>query len=52
MPRLKTGAKRVNFYLTEIQQKELRKLAKRSGLTFSEHLRRAVDEYLSRQGKK
>jgi len=38
-------AKRLNFYLTDIQVKKLQTMSKRSGLTASEILRRAIDEY-------
>ena len=38
--------KRVNFYLTEFQLDELRYLSEWTDLTVSEHIRRAIDEYL------
>jgi len=38
-------AKRMNFYLTEIQVKRLQAMSKKTGLTASEILRRAIDEY-------
>jgi len=41
-----------NVYLTEPQDKALRKIAEKSGLTVSEHLRRIVDEYLARVERK
>lgn len=41
--------KRVNFYLSEIQIKRLIDLSKKTGLSMSEILRRAIDEYWERQ---
>jgi len=38
-------AKRVNFYLSEIQIKRLKMMSKKTGLSASEVLRRAIDEY-------
>jgi predicted DNA-binding protein len=38
-------AKRMNFYLTDIQVKRLQVMSKKTGLTASEVLRRAIDEY-------
>ena len=44
---------RVGFYLTDLQIKELKKVSKRTGLTVSELIRRAVDEHLEKyRGKK
>lgn len=45
-------AKRMNFYLTDIQIKRLQTISKRTGLTVSEHVRRAIDEYWERFEKK
>jgi predicted DNA-binding protein len=45
-------AKRLNFYLTDIQVKKLQTMSKTSGLTASEILRRAIDEYWERFEKK
>lgn len=45
-------AKRLNFYLTNIQVKRLQSMSKKSGLTASEILRRAIDEYWWRFEKK
>jgi predicted DNA-binding protein len=45
-------AKRMNFYLTEIQVKRLPVMSKKTGLTASEVLRRAIDEYWERFEKK
>lgn len=42
--------KRVNFHLTDKQIAALRKLSKKTGLTVSELVRRAVDAYL-KEGK-
>ncbi len=40
---------RVNHYMSDIQIKKLKKLSKLTGLSVSEHIRRAIDEYLSKQ---
>ena len=45
-------AKRMNFYLTDIQVKRLQVMSKKTGLTASEVLRRAIDEYWERFEKK
>jgi predicted DNA-binding protein len=41
--------KKVNYYITEKQDKRLRQLSKESGLTVSELIRRALDYYLERK---
>ncbi len=51
MGRVKLGT-RVGFYLSEIQIKGLKKLSKNTSISVSEHIRRAVDEYLERFEKK
>ena len=38
--------KRVGFYLTNIQIKNLKNVSKKTGLTVSEIIRRAIDEHL------
>lgn len=38
-------AKRLNFYLTDIQVKRLQMMSKKTGLTASEIIRRTIDEY-------
>ena len=38
-------AVRANFYLAEIQIKRLKAMSKKTGLSASEILRRAIDEY-------
>jgi predicted DNA-binding protein len=43
---------RVGFYLTDLQIKNLKKVSKKTGLTVSEIIRRAVDGYLERFEKK
>ena len=43
--------KRLNLYITIKQYEALRKLAQ-NGLKVSEHIRRAIDEYLERQDKR
>lgn len=40
--------KRVGFYLTDLQIKELKKVSKKTGLTVSELIRRAIDEHLGK----
>ena len=47
MGRVKLGT-RVGFYLSEIQIKGLKKLTKTTSISVSEHIRRAIDEYLER----
>jgi predicted DNA-binding protein len=39
---------RVNIHLTEKQRETLRNLARATGLSVAEHIRRAIDEYLRR----
>ena len=51
MGRVKLGT-RVGFYLSEIQIKGLKKLTKKTSISVSEHIRRAIDEYLERFEKK
>lgn len=40
---------RVGFYLTDLQIKELRKASKKTGLTVSELIRRAIDMFLKQE---
>lgn len=42
---------RTNFYLTMLQTERLKKLSAKTGLSVSEILRRAIDEYWERQKK-
>ena len=44
--------KRRNFYLSDLQLKRLNAMSKRMGLSASEILRRAIDEYWERFEKK
>jgi len=44
--------KRRNFYLTDLQYKRLNSMSKKMGLSASEILRRAIDEYWDRYEKK
>ena len=44
--------KRRNFYLTDLQYKRLNSMSKKMGLSASEILRRAIDEYWERYEKK
>jgi predicted DNA-binding protein len=45
-------AARRNFYLSELQLKRLNSMSKKLGLSASEILRRAIDEYWERFEKK
>jgi hypothetical protein len=45
-------AARRNFYLSEMQLKRLSSMSKKMGLSASEILRRAIDEYWERFVKK
>lgn len=43
---MRTGAlKRISVYIAEVQIKRLASLSKKTGVTASEVLRRAIDEY-------
>jgi len=44
--------KRVNYHLTEKQLEALRQESEKSGLSVAELIRRAVDAFLERRGKK
>ncbi len=46
MARIKIGGPRHHVILSKQQDEKLRRLAKITGLTTSEHMRRAVDAYL------
>lgn len=50
MGRIRLGT-RVGFYLSELQIKRLRKLSEKTSISVSEHIRRAIDEYLERFDK-
>lgn len=44
---------RVGFYLTDLQIQKVKKVSKQTGLTVSEIIRRALDEWLEKhEGKK
>jgi len=43
---------RTNIFLTRIQQKKLKALSKKSGTPVAAIVRRAIDEYLGRNGRK
>ena len=45
-------AKRMNFYLTDVEVKRLNEMSKKTGLTASEIVRRAIDEYWERFERK
>jgi len=49
--RVKLGT-RVGFYLSEMQIRKLKKLTDKTSISVSEHIRRAIDEYLERFEKK
>jgi len=44
--------KRCNFYLADIQIKRLKAIQKKTGLSLSDILRRAIDEYWERFERK
>lgn len=44
--------KRINVHLTEKEIQDLRTLAKKSGLTVSEIIRRAIDLFLGKERRK
>jgi len=44
--------KRMNFYLADVQIKRLKRISQRMGLSASEILRRAIDEYWEEVQKK
>ncbi len=44
--------KRKNFYITDLQEKRLQIMSKKTGLSESELLRRAIDEYWEKFEKK
>lgn len=50
MGRVKLGT-RVGIYLSEVQIKKLRQLTKKTSMSMSEHMRRAIDDYLRKQEK-
>jgi hypothetical protein len=41
--------RRVDEHVSEVQIKKLKKLSRKTGLPVSEHIQRAIDEYLSKQ---
>ncbi len=43
---------RTNIFLTEKQIAALKALAEKTGLSYSELIRRAIDEYLARHAKR
>ncbi len=44
--------KRKNFFITDFQEKRLQMMSKKTGLSESELLRRAIDEYWEKFEKK
>lgn len=51
MPKPKTNRRRLHVMLTESQYQRMQSLAKKSGYSFSELMRRAVDLYLTKTKK-
>lgn len=49
---MSSRAARRNFYLSDLQLKRLNSMSKKLGLSASEILRRAIDEYWERFRKK
>lgn len=47
MPRQSLDGLRTHVIITKYQDRELRKLARESGMTVAEHMRRAIDFYLA-----
>lgn len=47
MPRQSLDGLRMHVIVTKYQDRELRKLAKESGMTVAEHVRRSIDFYLA-----
>jgi hypothetical protein len=47
MARQNLDGVRTNIYLPKLQHRAVAGLAERTGLTFAEHIRRAVDFYLA-----
>ena len=43
---------RTNIFLTRVQQKELKALAKKTGVSVAALVRVAIDGYLKKKGKK
>jgi len=43
--------KRVDLYITLLQFDSLKTISQKTGLTFSEHIRRAIDSYIKEQQK-
>ena len=41
--------KKVNYYVTENEFKKLKKMSEKTGLTVSEIIRRAIDEYFGKE---
>lgn len=41
--------KRVNYHLTILQIKQLKKLSNKTGLSVAELIRRAIDDFLKKQ---
>ena len=48
MGRESMNMKRINLYITENQEKVLKELSKEKGITFSEYLRRIVDNHIEK----
>ena len=44
--------KRIQILVTQLQHKGLLDIRKKTGMTVTEHIRRAVDDYLEKMAKK
>lgn len=47
MPRQNLGGVRTNIYLPPVQHQAVSNLSERTGLSFAEHVRRALDFYMA-----
>lgn len=47
MPRQSLEGRRTHLIMTRYQEKELKSLAGKTGISVSEHIRRAIDFYLA-----
>jgi len=45
--RVKLG-RRVGFYLSEVQIKGMKRVSKKTSISVSEHIRRAIDDYFAK----
>lgn len=47
MPRQSLNGVRTHVIITKVQDRDLRDLSQKTGLTVAEHIRRAIDQYCS-----